>query len=85
MKVLVFLFILTSMLYSHEFKAKQLAQKLQLSAASKAIMQWERVFSSERKMSRYKIDTLSTQEKSILKEYLINHAVDSDQPTIAGV
>ncbi len=63
---------------------KQLAQKLSLSPASKAMKQWERVFKSERKMKRYKIDSLSNKEKKILKEYLINHAADSDTPEFAG-
>ena len=62
-----------------------LAKKLSLNAASKAIIQWERVFRSDRKMKRYKIDTLSTKEREMLKKYLINHAIDSDHPTVAGV
>lgn len=61
-----------------------LAQQLKLSPASKAIVQWERVFKSDRKMRRYKIDTLSMQDKEKLQEYLINHAIDSDMPTVAG-
>jgi len=57
---------------------------LNLSAASKASMQWERVFKSERKMKRYGIANLSEEEKKRLKHYLIMHAIDSDQPTVAG-
>jgi hypothetical protein len=58
--------------------------ELNLSAGSKAAIQWKRVFRSERKMKRYKIDTLDDNTKVKLQEYLINHAIDSDQPTVAG-
>jgi hypothetical protein len=61
-----------------------LVQKLKLSPASKAIVQWERVFKSDRKMKRYKINNLTMKEKKKLEEYLINHAIDSDMPTVAG-
>jgi len=62
-----------------------LAKSLHLNAGSKAIMQWERVFQSKRKLKRYKLDSLSQEQRQRLKKYLINHAIDSDQPTIAGV
>jgi len=65
-------------------EVEALAQKLNLSAGSKAIVQWKRVFKSERKMKRYKIDTLSNEQKIALEEYLKNHAIDSDKPTVAG-
>ncbi len=61
-----------------------LAKKLHLNAASKAMIQWERVFKSKRKIKRYKIDSLSQKEREILKRYLIDHAIDSDHPTVAG-
>jgi hypothetical protein len=61
-----------------------LVKKLNLSPASKAIIQWERVFKSDRKMKRYKINNLTMSEKEKLEEYLINHAIDSDAPTVAG-
>jgi hypothetical protein len=71
-------------LHAHTLQGEKLAQRLKLNAASKAIIQWERVFSCQRKRQRYKINTLSPQEEKVLKDYLINHAVDSDHPTIAG-
>jgi len=77
------LFITT--LQAHESHAVALAKKLHLSAGSKAIVQWERVFNSPKKIKRYKIDTLTPKDQEILKEYLVNHAIDSDQPTIAGI
>jgi len=82
---LILTFIFYSNLYANEDAAKTMVHKLSLSAGSKAIKQWERIFSSIKKMKRYKIDTLNSGEKEILKEYLINHAIDSDQPTVAGI
>ncbi len=61
-----------------------LAKTLNLSAGTKAIIQWERVFKSERKMKKYKIDTLSINDRKNLKDYLIKHAIDSDKPMVAG-
>lgn len=65
-------------------EVKELANSLKLSAGSKAVVQWERVFSSDRKMKRYMIDTLTVNKQNELKAYLINHAIDSDHPTVAG-
>ena len=80
--------VLISLLFIFEsifaLTPKQIAQKLSLSPASKAMKQWERVFKYKRKMKRYKIDSLSDNEKKILKEYLMNHAADSDTPEFAG-
>jgi len=81
----IFIFILYSNLNANENMAKTLVDKLSLSAGSKAIKQWERIFTSARKMKRYKIDKLNPKDKEILKEYLIKHAIDSDQPTVAGI
>jgi len=80
--LVLLLFIFSVNLYS--FDAEDMARKLNLSAGSKASIQWQRVFKSERKMKRYKIYSLSDEDKSILEEYLINHAIDSDKPTVAG-
>jgi hypothetical protein len=85
MRLLILLFVLlSSLLVADESDIAKLAKTLHLSAGSKAIIQWERVFTSARKMKRYKIDKLSPQEREKLKAYLVNHAIDSDQPTIAG-
>jgi hypothetical protein len=86
MKFYIFIFIIClSSIHASEIKAVTIAKSLNLSAGSKAIVQWERVFNSTRKMKRYRISQLNDDEKNALKEYLINHAIDSDQPTIAGV
>ncbi|NPA66504.1 MAG: hypothetical protein GXO11_06445 [Epsilonproteobacteria bacterium] len=79
------IFFLSSAFADSEIEGERLAQKLGLDAASKAIIQWERVFECQRKMKRYHIDQLSKQEQKILKKYLIDHAIDSDHPTVAGV
>jgi hypothetical protein len=85
MKTSLLLFMLIPLLsVANEPNMANLAKSLHLSAGSKAIIQWERVFKSSRKMKKYKIDTLSQKKKNMLKAYLINHAIDSDQPTIAG-
>ncbi len=64
---------------------QQITKRLHLIPASKAIIQWERVFKSKQKLKKYKINTLNKEQKVQLKEYLLNHAIDSDQPTVAGV
>jgi len=64
---------------------KSLAQELGLSASSKASAQWKRVFKKTKKMKKYGIDKLSDTDKSVLKDYLMNHAVDSDAPEAAGM
>jgi hypothetical protein len=64
---------------------KAIANKLGLSASSKATVQWERVFKKQRKMKKYGIDKLSDDEKNALKQYLISHAADSDAPEAAGM
>jgi len=63
---------------------EDIAKKLSILPASKAIKQWERVFKSNRKMKKYGIDKLSKEEKKMLEKYLIEHAADSDAPEFAG-
>ncbi|MEO1954388.1 MAG: hypothetical protein ABGW74_06765 [Campylobacterales bacterium] len=82
MKNLFYLFIFFTSLNAVDIE--MVVSELNLSAGSKAAIQWKRVFRSERKMKRYKIDTLDDNTKVKLQEYLINHAIDSDQPTVAG-
>ncbi|MGD9969920.1 MAG: hypothetical protein AB7S65_05645 [Sulfuricurvum sp.] len=63
----------------------QLCNKLGIYPGSKAKIQWERIFSDEKKMQQYKINTLSDDAKSKLKLYLIKHAADSEQPMVPGL
>ena len=81
-RLLITLFLSTSILLAG---GKEIAARLNLSASSKAIKQWEKVFKKERKMKRYGIDKLSEEEKAELKKYLIDHAADSDHPEAAGM
>jgi alkyl hydroperoxide reductase subunit AhpC len=64
---------------------KSLANSLGISASSKASSQWKRIFKKEKKMKKYGIDKLSDSDKALLKEYLMNHAADSDNPEAAGI
>ena len=63
----------------------KIARDLNLYAGTKAIVQWERIFSSDRRMKKYNIDTLSNEQIYRLKSYLIKHAADSDQPIVPGL
>jgi len=53
--------------------------------ASKAVIQWERIFSSDKRKKRYKIDQLTPVVQQQLKNYLIQHAADSSQPMVPGL
>lgn len=61
------------------------AKQMGLYAGTKATIQWERVFSSQRRLKKHKLDTLSTEELKKLKLYLITHAADSNQPIVPGL
>ncbi|MBN2894477.1 MAG: hypothetical protein JXK05_01110 [Campylobacterales bacterium] len=69
----------------HAASGKELATGLGLSAASKAMKQWEAVFEKPDKMAKMGIDKLSDADKAELKSYLIGHAADSDHPEAAGL
>ncbi len=64
---------------------KALAKQLGISASSKASKQWARVFEKDKKMAKFGIDKLGADDKAALKEYLMNHAADSDSPEAAGM
>ena len=85
MKRIIVLLTVLFVTVSFAASGKELATKLALSASSKAGKQWKRVFKSKRKLKRYGIDKLNDDEKNILKQYLINHAADSDAPEAAGI
>lgn len=71
--------------FAYGAAGEELAVKLGIDPASKAMKQWERVFTKQRYMVRLGIDKLTDEEKEILKEYLFDHAADSDRPTAAGL
>ena len=62
-----------------------LASKLGLYGGMKASVQWERIFSSEKRLKKYKLDTLPKSVQKSLKLYLIEHAADSEQPIVPGL
>ena len=86
---LLFILFLAQSLFANTYmstlQGDVLAKNLHLYAGSKAKIQWQRVFSSQRRMQRYKIDALSSEEQRALKNYLLNHAADSDQPIVPGL
>lgn len=71
--------------FAYGAAGEELAARLGIDPSSRAIKQWERVFDTPRKMARYGIDKLSEQETELLKEYLLDHAADSDRPIAAGL
>lgn len=62
-----------------------LAKVLNIYPGTKASIQWERIFSSERRLKKYTLDTLEPYQLLELKEYLIKHAADSKQPIVPGL
>ncbi len=80
------IFLALSIIASLAFaEGKDLAVQLGLNASSKAIKQWEKVFSKDSKMQKLGIDKLSDADKETLKKYLTSHAADSDHPEAAGM
>jgi hypothetical protein len=75
--------ILTCSLHAQDISL--LAKELQLYPGTKATVQWKRIFTSKRHMKRYKVDTLPSQTRMQLMQYLIKHAADSDQPIVPGL
>lgn len=79
------LFLIFSLSSLHAENISQLTKKLKLYGGMKAKNQWERVFSSERHLIRYKLDKIAPQQREALKAHLIEHAADSKHPTVSGV
>jgi len=76
-------FLLNPLLFGSDMS--QLSKELNLYAGSKAVIQWERVFSSQRHLKRYKLDTLPESLRHKLRNFLIEHAADSQQPIVPGL
>lgn len=84
-KILMLLFLFASISFANNDAIADVCNELKLVPASKAIVQWERVFSSEKRKSKYGIDLLSHETQELLKAYLIMHAADSSQPMVPGL
>jgi len=83
----LFYFTILSLLFSNlnAQETQNLAKELNLFAGTKASVQWKRVFSSQRRMEKYRLDLLSKEQRDSLEKYLINHAADSEQPIVPGL
>jgi hypothetical protein len=85
-KLLVLLSLLSLTTYAkNDDYISKVSIEMNIIPASKAIVQWERVFSSEKRKARYHIDQLSPDVQVLLKTYLIQHAADSSQPMVPGL
>lgn len=82
---LMLIFILAGTTSAFAKGGKELAVELGLDASSKASRQWERIFEKEDKMEKMGINALNDADKKALKDYLIQHAADSDHPEAAGM
>jgi hypothetical protein len=80
---LLFITLLFSSLHSQEVAL--LAEELKLYGGLKATIQWERIFSSHRRMEKYHLNSLSNAQRRALKAYLIKYAADSEQPMVPGL
>ena len=83
MKLLFYVLLFSTALSANDIGV--LAKKLSLYGGSKAAIQWERVFSSERHLIRYKLDSLAQDTREELKKYLVDHSADSQQPIVPGL
>jgi len=84
-KILFFflLFCVTSV--ARNLSIEDICTQMDLVPASKAVIQWERIFSSDKRKQKYKIDQLAPVVQQQLKNYLIQHAADSSQPMVPGL
>ncbi|MCK9336825.1 MAG: hypothetical protein M0P43_03225 [Arcobacteraceae bacterium] len=81
LKKMTFFLMLFSISYLCAADGKAIANKLGVSASSKASAQWERAASQDREP----FAGLSADEKNALLDYLIKHAADSNTPEAAGM
>ncbi|MDY0321448.1 MAG: hypothetical protein RBR23_06945 [Arcobacteraceae bacterium] len=79
-KIVIFLmFVGVPYLFAADGKA--IANKLGVSASSKAAAQWERAAEKDREP----FAGLSAEDKKALLDYLVKHAADSNTPEAAGM
>lgn len=84
-RVILLSLIFTTLFAQPTREIVDLAKSLNLYPGTKATIQWERVFSSKKKLHRYGIDMLEKKEQEALKSYLIQFSADSDQPIVPGL
>ena len=84
--LLLFIFIIYTFATPLSAQAiPKLASDLGLYGGMKASIQWERIFSSQKRLKKYNLDTLQNDVQKALKNYLIQHAADSEQPIVPGL
>jgi hypothetical protein len=81
----VFFLLVFLMVALNAKSGKEIAKELKLNPASKATIQWERMFKSPKRLARIGAQDLSKEDQDKLKEFLIKYAADSDQPAAAGI
>jgi len=83
----MFILFFSSLFITHlnAQEVSALAKELKLYGGTKATVQWERIFSSERHLVRYNLNALDQQTRNSLKKYLIEHSADSQQPILPGL
>ena len=64
---------------------KSLAIQYKLVPPTKAKVQWEKIFASEEKLAKIGIKGISGADKDELLKFCVNHAADSDSPTVPGM
>lgn len=85
MRLLILSLLLLSTSLFAQKDIQKLSQELGLYGGEKATVQWVRIFSSPRHLKRYKLDTLDQETLARLRDYLIAHAADSEQPIVPGL
>lgn len=65
--------------------AKSLAIEYKIVPSSKARIQWEKVFANEAKLAKLGIKDMSSADKAELLKFCVDHAADSDSPTVPGM
>ncbi len=84
-RFLLFSLLIVSSAFADDDQMAKVCKEMKIVPASKAIVQWQRVFSSEKRKERYGIDQLTPEVQELLKVYLVHHAADSSQPMVPGL
>lgn len=84
-RIFLFSLLLGSSVYANDDEMAKVCKEMKIVPASKAIVQWQRVFSSEKRKEQYGFDQLPPEVQEHLKVYLVQHAADSSQPMVPGL
>lgn len=64
---------------------KSLAIQYKIVPPTKAKIQWEKAFASEEKLASLGVKGISGADKDVLLKFCVDHAADSDSPTVPGM